>query len=84
MLSALSLDFFWNRHLLLIVIPYHSLFLVFSSFSIYRVNTSEKIMIIAELLHHVSSSIRQSALNTLQCVIESCENQVCDLFSLSR
>ncbi|CAH8588378.1 unnamed protein product [Schistosoma intercalatum] len=44
--------------------------------SIYRVSTSEKIMIIAELLHHVSSSIRQSALNTLQCVIESCENQI--------
>ncbi|VDP26355.1 unnamed protein product [Schistosoma curassoni] len=57
-----------------IILP--SLFLVFSSFSIYRVNTSEKIMIIAELLHHVSSSIRQSALNTLQCVIESCENQI--------
>uniref|UniRef100_A0A3Q0KR15 Helicase mot1, putative n=1 Tax=Schistosoma mansoni TaxID=6183 RepID=A0A3Q0KR15_SCHMA len=44
--------------------------------SIYRINTSEKIMIITELLHHVSSSIRQSSLNTLQCVIESCENQI--------
>ncbi|CAH8540063.1 unnamed protein product [Schistosoma turkestanicum] len=44
--------------------------------SIYQIDTSEKIMIIAELLHHVSSSIRQSALNTLQCVIESCEEQM--------
>ncbi|CAH8587705.1 unnamed protein product [Heterobilharzia americana] len=58
---------------------YDSTFKSNEDVSIYQIDTSTKIVIIAKLLHHVSSSIRQSALNTLQCVIESCEHQAASL-----
>ncbi|KAK4468743.1 hypothetical protein MN116_007918 [Schistosoma mekongi] len=47
--------------------------------SIRQIDMNTKIMIIIELLHHVTSSIRQSALSTLQCVVESCEDKVASL-----
>ncbi|KAH8874281.1 TATA-binding protein-associated factor [Schistosoma japonicum] len=44
-----------------------------------QIDINTKIIILIELLHHVTSSIRQSALTTLQCVVESCEDKVASL-----